>query len=135
MVRVAVAEFEEVCQRLALLEGDDAHGVLLVVERIGGDQRIDQFDLGIGQQCAAFGDFAVFFLAPGHGHGDGASVLVAAERDDHAAAPVAHALAIQGEAAGGAQRSARHTFKCVEGLGNTGDARVQIIQRNGGISA
>src|ERR1039457_1381152 len=52
---------------------DDTHGVLLVVERISGDQRIDPFDLGIGQKRTALGDFTVFLLAAGHRHGDGAS--------------------------------------------------------------
>lgn len=66
----------------------------------GGDQGIDPLDLGIGQQCPALGDFAVFRLTAGTRHGGGTSVLVAAKRDDHAAFANVHALAIQGETAG-----------------------------------
>ncbi len=71
-----MVEFEEVRQGLTLL---------------GGDQ---------GQEDAAFGDFAVILLAVGRGHGDGASVLVTTQCDDHTAFAVADALAVQSQAAG-----------------------------------
>ena len=69
------------------------------MEWIGGDQSIGQVDLGIGQQRTRLGDFAILLLAAGHRHSDGTSVLVSAKRDDHAAASIAYALAIQGKTA------------------------------------
>jgi hypothetical protein len=55
---------------------------------------------GSASRGAAFGDFAVFLLAAGHGHGDGVSVLVPAQRDEQAAFAVADTLAMHGQAAG-----------------------------------
>ena len=78
---------------VATLVQDDAHGGFLVVERVGDDEGVGQLDLGIGQEGAGFGDLAVFLFAAGHGQGHGASVFVAAEGDDQAAAAAFGGLA------------------------------------------
>ena len=50
MVRVAVVDFEEVCQRLALLERDEGH------EDVAGERQIERgvgFPMAVRSSCQA----------------------------------------------------------------------------------
>jgi len=73
---------------------------LFVVKGIYRDDFVGEDDLCALQKGARFTDFAVFFLAGGGSHSDGASVFLAAQRHDHSAFAIADGFAVQGEALG-----------------------------------
>ncbi len=108
---------------------NDALVLGLVVKKVGGDQRVDPLGLRIGQEGAAFGDFAVLLLAESHGHGDGASVLVTTRCDDHTAFAVADALAIQSKAAGQQSRMGLQEGGESVCIGRGVDSSQQVVER------
>ncbi len=104
---------------------NDALVLGLVVKKVGGDP----LGLRIGQEGAAFGDFAVILLAESHGHGDGASVLVTTRCDDHTAFAVADALAIQSKAAGQQSRMGLQEGGESVCIGRGVDSSQQVVER------
>ena len=79
---------------------DDPEGVLLIVKWVNRDDFVGKDDFFAAQKRARFTDFAVFFFAGGGSHRDGATVLLATERDDHSTFAIADGFAVQGEALG-----------------------------------
>ena len=65
----------------------------------------------------------------GHGHGDGASVLVTTQCDDHAAFAVADALAVQSQAAGQQSRMGLQEGGESVCIGHRVDSSQQVVER------